>query len=69
VSLFFNYLNVTAAVLTAELKADLAELSGLSKQVVPGADEEDEAVIAEVDRICLDAIAAISDFLQKTCPR
>jgi hypothetical protein len=58
-----------AAVLTAELKADLAELSGLSKQVVPGADEEDEAVIAEVDRIRLDAIAAIDDFLQKTRPR
>jgi septal ring factor EnvC (AmiA/AmiB activator) len=58
-----------AAVLTTELKADLAELSGLSKQVVPGADEEDEAVIAEVDRIRLDAIAAINDFLQKTCPR
>jgi hypothetical protein len=52
-----------AAVLTAELKADLAELSGLSKQMVPGADEEDEAVIAEVDHIRLDAIAAINDFL------
>jgi hypothetical protein len=58
-----------AAVLTAELKADLAELSGLSKQVVPGADEEDEAVIAKVDRIRLNAIATIDDFLQKTCPR
>jgi hypothetical protein len=58
-----------AAVLTAELKTDLAELSGLSKQEVPGADEDDEAVIAEVDRIRLDAIAAINDFLQKTCPR
>jgi hypothetical protein len=55
--------------LTAKLKADLAELSGLSKQVVPGADEEDEAVIAEVDHIRLDAIAAINDFLQKTYPR
>jgi hypothetical protein len=55
--------------LTAELKADLAELSGLSKQVVRGVDEEDEAVIAKVDRIRLDAIAAINDFLQKTCPR
>jgi hypothetical protein len=54
-------------VLTAELKVDLAELSGLSKQVMPGADEEDEAVIAEVDRVRLDAIAAIDDFLQKTC--
>jgi hypothetical protein len=52
-----------AAALTAELQKDLAELSGLSKQVVPGIDEEDEAVIAEVDRIRLDAIAAIDDFL------
>jgi hypothetical protein len=48
---------------------DLAELSGLSKQVMPGADEEDEAVIAEVDHVRLDAIAAIDDFLQKTCLR
>jgi hypothetical protein len=58
-----------AEVLTAELKTDLAELSSLSKQVVPGADEEDEAVLAEVDRIRLDAIAAIDAFLQQTCPR
>jgi hypothetical protein len=42
----------------------LAELSNLSKQVVPGVDEEDEAVLAEVDRIRLDAIAAIDAFLQ-----
>jgi hypothetical protein len=58
-----------AEVLTTELKVDLAELSGLSKQVMPEADEEDEAVIAEVDRVRLDAIAAIDDFLQKTCLR
>jgi hypothetical protein len=58
-----------AEVLTAKLKVDLAELSGLSKQVMPGADEEDEAVIAEVDRVRLDAIAAIDDFLQKICLR
>jgi DNA repair exonuclease SbcCD ATPase subunit len=56
-----------AAALTAELQADLTELSGLSKQVVSGVDDEDEAVIAEVDRIRLDAIAAIDDFLQKNC--
>jgi hypothetical protein len=31
---------------------------------VPGADEDDEAVLAEVDRIRLDAIAAIDAFLQ-----
>lgn len=58
-----------AEALTAELKVDLAELSGLSKQVMPRADEEDEAVIAEVDRVRLDTIAAIDDFLQKTCLR
>jgi hypothetical protein len=58
-----------AEVLTAELKVDLAELSGLSKQVMPGPDEEDEAVIAEVDHVRLDTIAAIDDFLQKTCSR
>jgi hypothetical protein len=55
--------------LTAELKTDLAELNSLSKQVVPGADEEDEAVLAEVDRIRLDAITAIDAFLQQSCPR
>jgi uncharacterized phage infection (PIP) family protein YhgE len=53
-----------AEALTSELKTDLAELSNLSKQVVPGVDEEDEAVLAEVDRIRLDAIAAIDAFLQ-----
>jgi hypothetical protein len=50
--------------LTSELKADLAELGNLNKQVVSGADEDDEAVFAEVDRIRLDAIAAIDAFLQ-----
>jgi hypothetical protein len=49
-----------AETLTTELKVDLAELSALT----PG---EDEAVIAEVDRVRLDAIAAIDEFLQKTC--
>jgi peptidoglycan hydrolase CwlO-like protein len=53
-----------AEALTSELKADLAELGNLSKQVVSGADEDDEAVFAEVDRIRLDAIAAIDAFLQ-----
>jgi hypothetical protein len=36
----------------------------LSKQVVPGVDEEDKAVIAEADRVCLEAIATIDEFLQ-----
>jgi hypothetical protein len=52
-----------AEALTAQLNMDLAELSILSKQVMPGVDEEDEAVIAEVDRVRLDAISAIDEFL------
>jgi hypothetical protein len=53
-----------AEALTAELKVDLAELSALSKQVMPGANEEDEAVIAEVDHIRLNTIAKpVSDKL------
>jgi hypothetical protein len=51
--------------LTAQLKVDLAELSTLSKQVVPGVDGEDEAMIAEADRVCLEAIAVIDTFLQQ----
>jgi hypothetical protein len=46
---------------------DLAELSALSKQVMPGVDEEDEAVIVEVDRVRLKAITAIDEFLQQAC--
>jgi chromosome segregation ATPase len=58
-----------AETLTTELKTDLAQLNSLNKQVVPGADEEDEAVLDEVDRIRLDAIAAIDAFLLQPCPR
>jgi hypothetical protein len=54
-----------AEALTTQLKVDLAELSALSKQVVPGVDEEDEAVIAEADCVRLKAIAANDEFLQK----
>jgi hypothetical protein len=46
---------------------DLAELNALSKQVMPGVDEEDKAVIAEVDHVRLEAIAAIDEFLQQAC--
>jgi hypothetical protein len=53
-----------AEALTAQLKVDLAELSALSKQVVPGVDKEDEAVIVEADHVRLEAIAAINEFLQ-----
>jgi uncharacterized protein YlxW (UPF0749 family) len=45
--------------LTAQLKIELVELSALSRQVVLGEEKDDEAVIAEADRVRLEAIAAI----------
>jgi uncharacterized protein involved in exopolysaccharide biosynthesis len=50
--------------LTTQLKTELAELSTLSRQIVLGEDKDDEAAIAEADRVCLEAIAAIDEFLQ-----
>ncbi|KAK1648838.1 hypothetical protein QYE76_066643 [Lolium multiflorum] len=51
--------------LTADLKTDLAEIRALSSQLVTGKDEDDEAEIAEVDRIRADALRALDEFLQK----
>ncbi|KAK1683290.1 hypothetical protein QYE76_044138 [Lolium multiflorum] len=51
--------------LTADLKTDLAEIRALSGQLVTGKDEDDEAEIAEVDRIRADALRALDEFLQK----
>jgi hypothetical protein len=50
--------------LTANLKTDLAEIRALSSQLVTGRDEDDEAEIAEVDRIRADALHALNTFLQ-----
>ncbi|KAK1662201.1 hypothetical protein QYE76_050360 [Lolium multiflorum] len=50
--------------LTADLKTDLAEIRTLSSQLVMGKDEDDEAEIAEVDRIRADALHALGAFLQ-----
>jgi hypothetical protein len=47
---------------------DLAELSALSKQVMPGVDKEDEAVITEVDHVHLDVIAPSMNFSSKLAP-
>jgi ribosomal protein S2 len=46
------------------LKTELAELSTLSQQIVLGDNKDDEAAIAEADRVRLEAIAAIDEFLQ-----
>ncbi|KAK1616808.1 hypothetical protein QYE76_022325 [Lolium multiflorum] len=50
--------------LKAELKTDLAELHALNKQLVTGQDEDDEAEIAEVDRVRASALRALEAFLQ-----
>jgi chromosome segregation ATPase len=52
--------------LTTQLKTKLAELGTLSQQIVSGEDKDDEAVIVEADRVRLEAIAAIDEFLQQT---
>jgi chromosome segregation ATPase len=50
--------------LTTQLKTELVELSTLSRQIVSGEDKDDEAAIAEVDRVRLEAIEPIDEFLQ-----
>ncbi|KAK1685000.1 hypothetical protein QYE76_045848 [Lolium multiflorum] len=50
--------------LKAELKTDLAEIRALNRQLVTGKDEDDEAKIAEVDRVRADALQALEAFLQ-----
>jgi hypothetical protein len=42
----------------------LVELSALSWQIVSGEDKDDEAAITEADRVRLEAIVAIDEFLQ-----
>jgi hypothetical protein len=48
---------------STQLKIELAELSALSQQIVLGEDKDDEAAIAEADRVYLEAIGAIDEFL------
>jgi hypothetical protein len=48
--------------LTTQLKTELAELSTLCRQIVLGEDKDDEAAIAEADRVHLEAIATIDEF-------
>jgi hypothetical protein len=50
--------------LTAQMKTELTELGVLSPQIVSGEDKDDEAVIAEADRVRLETIVAIDKFLQ-----
>ena len=50
--------------LKVQLKTDLSEIRALSKQLVKGKDEDDEAEIAAVDRVRADALRAFEAFLQ-----
>jgi hypothetical protein len=50
--------------LTTQLKIELTELSALSQQIVLGEDKDDEVAIVEADRVRLEAIGAINEFLQ-----
>ena len=50
--------------LTTQLRTEPAELSTLSWQIVLGEDNDDETTIAEVDRIHLETIETIDEFLQ-----
>jgi hypothetical protein len=50
--------------LTTQLKTEFAELSALSQQIVLGEDKDDKAAITEVDRVRLEAIGDIDEFLQ-----
>ncbi|KAK1686429.1 hypothetical protein QYE76_047277 [Lolium multiflorum] len=50
--------------LKAQLQTDLAEIRALNKQLVTGEDKDDEAEIAEVDRVRADALRAFEAFLQ-----
>jgi hypothetical protein len=49
--------------LATQLKTELIELSILSQQIVSGEDKDDEAAITEADRVRLEAIGAIDEFL------
>jgi hypothetical protein len=40
-------------------------LSIFSQQIVSGEDKDDDAAIAEANRVRLEAIGAINEFLQK----
>jgi hypothetical protein len=51
--------------LTTQLKIELTELSILSQQIVSGEDKDDEAAITKADRVFLEAIGAIDEFVQK----
>ena len=49
--------------MTDQIRAEFAEISTLSQQIVTGDDKDDEAVIARADAVRTEAIHAIERFL------
>ena len=52
-----------AQAMTEQIRAEFAEISTLSQQIVTGNDKDDEAVIARADTVRVEAIHAIEEFL------
>ena len=49
--------------MTEQIRAEFAEISTLSRQIVTGDDKDDEAMIARADAVRAEAIHAIEEFL------
>ena len=49
--------------MTEQIRAEFAEISTLSRQIVSGDDKDDEAIIARADAVRAEAIHAIEEFL------
>ena len=49
--------------MTEQIQAEFAEISTLSRQIIPGDDKDDEEIIARADAVRADAIHAIEGFL------
>ena len=49
--------------MTEHIRAEFAEISTLSQQIITGDDKDDEAIIVRADAICAEAIHAIEGFL------
>ena len=49
--------------MTEQIRAEFAEISTLSQQILTGDDKDDEAIIAKADAVRAEAIQAIEEFL------
>ena len=51
--------------MTEQIRAEFAEISTLSRQIVSGDDKDDEEIIARADAVRAEAIHAIERFLNQ----